>query len=103
MFSRCLDYEKDFDNTCEVYDCRVKDFFGEKFYIVHNTNLDIIRFVARNKTYNKERKYMDSRKLSHVIIPKWLEVIDVTEETYNNIQVIFPGSKLPYKGKLNMW
>ena len=61
MLKECLDYEKDFNTDCRVYDCNVRDYFGNKFYIVYNELLNEVRFMAKNKEYNKTRKELDNR------------------------------------------
>ena len=103
MLKECLDYEKDFNTDCRVYDCNVRDYFGNKFYIVYNELLNEVRFMAKNKEYNKTRKELDNRKLKHVIVSKWLEVIDIRKETYKQIETFIPYAKLPYKNNLNIW
>ena len=103
MMNRHLDIEKDFNENCKVYDIGVKDYFGNKFYIVHNELLNNIRFYSKNKDYNKRRKELDKRNLQYVIIQKYGEVIDITEQTYNKIQEYFQNIKLPCKELLNIW
>ena len=102
MIKECLDYEKDFNSDCKVYDIGVHDSFGEKFYIVKNIVLNSIRFMAKDKEFKRRRKYLDDRDLKYVIIPKWLDVINVTEETYITIQKSFPDLKLPRKELLQI-
>ena len=103
MMNRCLDIEKDFNEDCKVYDIDVKDYFGNKFYIVYNELSDNIRFYSKNKDYNKRRKEFDKRNLQYLIIQKYGEVIDITEQTYDKIQEYFQNIKLPCKELLNIW
>lgn len=103
MKKRCMNYEKDFNTDCKVYDCNVRDYFGNKFYIVHNETLNSIRFMSKNKEYKKDRNHFDKMNLKHVIVLKWLNVIDVRIETYNQIQTFFSGVNLPCKEFLNIW
>ena len=102
MIKECLDYEKDFNSDRKVYDIGVHDSFDEKFYIVKNIVLNSIRFMAKDKEFKRSRKYLDDRDLKYVIIPKWLDVINVTEETYKTIQNNFPDSKLPCRELLQI-
>ena len=46
--------------------------------------------------------HFDNRKLKHVIVSKWLEVIDIRKETYKQIETFIPYAKLPYKNNLNI-
>lgn len=102
MLKECLDIEKDFNLDCKVYDCGVKDYFGNKFYIVTNELLNQIRFMSKDKDYKKHRKALDKKNLQHVITYKWGNVINVDNKTYNKIQSIFPEYTLPCKSSLEM-
>ena len=102
MLKECIDFEKDFNSDCKVYDCGAKDYFGNKFYIVTNEMLNQIRFMSKDKEYKKHRKALDDKNLQHVISYKWGNVINVDNETYEKIQSIFPEYTLPYRQNLEM-
>ena len=103
MLKRCLDFENDFNEDCIVYDCNVRDYFGNKFYIIYNTTLEQVRFMNKNKEYKKERRILDEKGLQHVIKQKWGDIIDIKKETYKQIQTFFPDAKLPCVFTLNIW
>ena len=103
MLKECLDFEKDFNEDCKVYDYNVRDYFGNKFYIMHNELLNEVRFMSKNKGYTKERNELDRMNLQHVIVQKWGNVIDIRKETYNQIQSFLPIAKLPCMESLNIW
>jgi hypothetical protein len=103
MMNRCLDIEKDFSEDCKVYDFNLRDYFGNKFYVVYNELFETVRFYSKDKMYNKRRKELDKKNLQHVIIQKYVEVIDIRKETYNQIQRFLPSAKLPCMELLNIW
>ena len=101
MLRECLDIEKDFNSNCKVYDLGVKDIFNKKFYVIQN-ELGYIRFYSKCSDYKKRRKALDDKDLQHVIIQKYGEVIDLTKQTYDKIQKVFPNCKLPCKELMNI-
>ena len=103
MMNRCLDIEKDFNEDCKVYDFNLRDYFGNKFYVVYNELFETVKFYSKNKTYNKRRRDLDKKNLQHITIQKYGEVIDIRKETYNQIQRFLPSAKLPCKELLNIW
>lgn len=100
---RVYQYEKDFFEECKVYDLKLKDIFGNKFYILHNELLNEIRFISKNNDYNKKRKYLNKKKLNNIIISKYSNIIDLDENTYNNIRTIFKNVRIPDKKMLNIY
>ena len=102
MIRECIDMENDFNSDCKVYDCNVKDYFGNKMYIVTNDALKELKFMGQYKDYYKRRKFLDNKNLKHIIIEKWGEVINIDIKTYNKISKIFFDYKMPCKQNLEI-
>ena len=100
---RMLNIEKDLREDVEVYDCNVKDSFNHKFYILYDICINHVSFIAKDTEYNKRRKWYDNRNLHHVIIPKYNQVIDVSKNTYDKIQSLFPSAIMPCKELMNIY
>lgn len=99
---RIENFEKDFED-CEVWDCNLKDIFCHKFYIVYNKTLNEIRFMNRYRFYKDRRSKLDKKGYTNIIIPKWYQVIDITDSMYKRAEKLFPDAKLPYKGMMNIY
>ena len=59
----------------------LRDYFKNAMYVVINEDLRELRLYGKNKEYKKSRKALDARKLHHIHVPKYLEVIDISEKT----------------------
>jgi len=94
--------ENDFNRDCKVYDCNVKDYFGNKIYIITNDALKEVKLMSKYKDYYKRRKFLDDKNFKHVIINKWGEVINIDIKTYNKISKIFFDYKMPCKQNLEI-
>jgi len=68
-----------------------RDYFGNKIIVKHNTWMNEFRLFAENKEYNKRKKQLAKIKAFSVVVPKLLEVIDVSQNTYNALVKMFPG------------
>lgn len=81
------------NNDIKVYDCNIRDYFGGKAEVWYNEDWDHYRLMAKYKDYKKERKKLDSIKCQHVIVPEYLEVIDITHRTLKRLDGLFPGAR----------
>ena len=68
----------------------LRDYFKDAIYVVINEDLKELRLYGKNPDYKKERKSLDLRKLNHVIVPKYLQVIDITKKVSDFIESQFP-------------
>ena len=50
---RMYNIEKDLHEDLAVYDCNVKDFFGQKFYVMLDTIINHVTFIAKSNEYVK--------------------------------------------------
>ena len=73
------------------YDVNLKDAFGRKFLVVVDDIGNWVRLIAKNKEYKKRRKQLDDMGCKNVVIPEWIEVIDITSDTLNKIKMLFPN------------
>ena len=73
----------------------LRDYFKNAMYVVINEDLREMRLYGKNKEYKKSRKALDARKLHHVHVPKYLEVIDISEKTAVFLNDKFGGYKHP--------
>ena len=73
----------------------LRDYFKNAMYVVINEDLREMRLYGKNKEYKKSRKALDARKLHHVHVPKYLEVIDISEKTAAFLNDKFGGYKHP--------
>lgn len=107
MIKRCSGIEKNFDSDCQIYDLDVQDIFGGKFYILYDTVLGYVKFIAKYKDYQKRRKALDNINCKYIIIQKYGEVIDVTEKTYNQIKTTLQKTSfniiMPCKELMNIY
>lgn len=81
---------KDNENEITVYS-GIKDVFGGSCELWVSELLHSYRLRAKNKDYKKRCRKLKENKLSHIIPPEYLEVIDITEETENFLKWTFPG------------
>lgn len=103
MKKRCIEIEKDFNNDCRVFDLKLKDRFNDKYYVLVNDVMESVRFIGKNPYYKRRRKKLDDMNLKHIIIPKWLEVIDIKNDDYKKIKIEFSEYKIPNKDFLNIF
>lgn len=80
-------------NDTKVYDCNVKDYFGNKVEIWHNEALNEYRLMSKNENYNQNRKQLDSIGCKNVIVQRYGEIIDITYDTFKKLSNLFDGVK----------
>lgn len=73
----------------------LKDYFGNKIYVVIHESLEEIRLYSKNKDYKKNRKHLDAAGHRNVYTPEWGEVIDISKSTLKKIKECFPEYRLP--------
>lgn len=73
----------------------LKDYFGNKMYIVIHETLEEIRLYSKNKDYKKNRKKLDNSGHKNVYTPEYGEVIDISMSTLHKIKEHFPDYRLP--------
>lgn len=78
---------KDFTD-CRVYS-GIKDYYGNSCYLVINDDMEEYRIMAKNPDYTKRTKKLPK----YVIVPKYLEVIDLHMETATELEKLFPNYK----------
>ena len=76
---------KHFDPDCYVYS-GIKDAYGNPCYVVINYMLEEFRIVGKNPYYSTDRK----RLPKHVIVPKYLPVIDLKRSVARELEAMFP-------------
>ena len=76
---------KHFSSDCRVYS-GIKDAFGNRCYVVVNYVLREFRVVGKNPYYSTNRK----RLPKHVIVPKYLPVIDLKRSVARELEAMFP-------------
>ena len=82
----------DFGDNIKIF-TGLRDIWGKKFFILVNNDLNEIRLVAKNAEFGSRKPALAARKLSHVIPPKYLEVIDLTKEVATFLEKEFPHFK----------
>lgn len=75
---------KHFNSDCHVYS-GIKDAYGNPCYTVVNYLLEEFRIVGKNPDYATDRK----RLPKHVIVPKYLDVIDLKRSTARELEAMF--------------
>lgn len=83
---------KKFDDGIKIFS-GLKDYFGNRCYILVNEDLKELRVVAKDPEYKRKRKSLDSKGLPHVIIQEFGIVIDFTREAAKAIEHEFPEYK----------
>ena len=76
---------KYFDSDCYVYS-GIKDAYGNPCYVVVNYMLEEFRIVGKNPYYSTDRK----RLPKHVVVPKYLPVIDLKRSVARELEAMFP-------------
>ena len=76
---------KHFDSDCYVYS-GIKDAYGNPCYVVVNYMLEEFRIVGKNPYYSTDRK----RLPKHVVVPKYLPVIDLKRSVARELEAMFP-------------
>ena len=76
---------KHFDSDCYAYS-GIKDAYGDPCYVVVNYMLEEFRIVGKNPYYTTDR----NRLPKHVIVPKYLPVIDIKRSTARELEAMFP-------------
>ena len=71
----------------------LRDCFKNRTFLVINETMHELRLYGKNKDYARGRRSLDNRKLKHVQIQTYLQVIDVTQDVYNFLKKEFPGYK----------
>ena len=92
--------ERDVD-WIKIYDADMKDYFGHKFYILHNEIENAIRLISKNNEHSRRRKLLDSIGCEHVVVSREGEVIDITRKTLERLKRLFPNAKMTYL--LQVW
>lgn len=76
---------KHFDSDCYAYS-GIKDVYGNSCYVIVNYMLEEFRIVGKNPYYSTDRK----RLPKHVIVPKYLPVIDIKRSVARELEAMFP-------------
>ena len=76
---------KHFDSDCYAYS-GIKDVYGNSCYVIVNYMLEEFRIVGKNPYYSTDRK----RLPKHVIVPKYLPVIDLKRSVARELEAMFP-------------
>lgn len=76
---------KHFDSDCYAYS-GIKDVYGNSCYVIVNYMLEEFRIVGKNPYYSTDRKKLPK----HVIVPKYLPVIDIKRSVARELEVMFP-------------
>lgn len=76
---------KYFDSDCYAYS-GIKDAYGNPCYVIVNYMLEEFRIVEKNPYYSTDRKKLPK----HVIVPKYLPVIDLKRSTARELEAMFP-------------
>ena len=69
-----------------------RDAYNNPCYVMVNDYLQELRIVAKNPEYKKRKCIYQKLKLN-VVVPEFLEVIDITKQTEKVIKENFPGYK----------
>ena len=73
----------------------LRDAFNNPFLLAVNDDLKEIKLLGKNPDYRSSRKELDKKRLNHVIVPEFIEVIDISRKTEQFILDIFPGYRHP--------
>lgn len=73
----------------------LKDYFGNKIYVVIHESLEEIRLYSKNKNYKKNRKRLDEAGYQNVHTSEWGEVIDISKITLQKIKEQFSEYRMP--------
>ena len=76
---------KHFDSDCYAYS-GIKDVYGNSCYVIVNYMLEEFRIVGKNPYYSTDRKKLPK----HVIVPKYLPVIDIKRSVARELEAMFP-------------
>lgn len=76
---------KHFSSDCWVYS-GIKDAYGNPCYVVVNYMLEAFKIVGKNPYYSTDRK----RLPKHVVVPKYLSVIDLKRSVARELEAMFP-------------
>ena len=76
---------KHFDSDCYAYS-GIKDAYGNPCYVIVNYMLEEFRIVGKNPYYSTDKKKLPK----HVIVPKYLPVIDIKRSTARELEAMFP-------------
>lgn len=76
---------KHFDSDCYAYS-GIKDVYGNSCYVIVNYMLEEFRIVGKNPYYSTDRKKLPK----HVIVPKYLPVIDLKRSVARELEAMFP-------------
>ena len=76
---------KHFNSDCYAYS-GIKDVYGNSCYVIVNYMLEEFRIVGKNPYYSTDRK----RLPKHVIVPKYLPVIDLKRSVARELEAMFP-------------
>ena len=76
---------KHFDSDCYAYS-GIKDVYGNSCYVIVNYILEEFRIVGKNPYYSTDKK----RLPKHVIVPKYLPVIDIKRSVARELEAMFP-------------
>ena len=75
---------KHFSSDCHIYS-GIKDAFGNRCYVVVNYVLREFRIVGKNPCYSADKKKLPK----HVVVPKYLPVIDLKRSTARELEAMF--------------
>lgn len=76
---------KHFDSDCYAYS-GIKDVYGNSCYVIVNYMLEEFRIVGKNPYYSTDRKKLPK----HIIVPKYLPVIDLKRSVARELEAMFP-------------
>ena len=78
------------DGIVIQYDAGIKDAFGNKVIVLHNTVENAIRLYGKSPEYKSRTKEYAKIKGLKIVVPKMLEVIDITRHTLEKLKRLFP-------------
>ena len=79
---------RDFSENIKVI-TGYKDAFNHSVMLLVNEDMKEIRTVGKNPDYRAAKKKLEKHK--NIVVPKYLEVIDITLNTYNKIMSKYKG------------
>jgi len=68
----------------------IKDAYNHNCTLVVDPDLKEYRLMGKNPDYRRKRKFLDDRRLNHISVPEYLEVIDITQQTAKFLFNTFP-------------